>query len=131
MPVPISITHPKGAGLAAARPAELPTEGPFARLARLKAAQQEQQQADQKESSGADAAPSPGPGSEAAATQGGPAAAPGSRAGGPDAAGVEPSILVQHLDFAYPGLGAPRPRRHCPLRGVRAVEMCGPRHLLV
>lgn len=32
MPVPISVTHKKGVGLAAAQPAELPTEGPFARL---------------------------------------------------------------------------------------------------
>lgn len=33
MPVPISVTNPKGVGLAAANPVELPTSGPFARAA--------------------------------------------------------------------------------------------------
>lgn len=32
MPIPLSVTNPKGVGLAAANPAELPTQGPFARL---------------------------------------------------------------------------------------------------
>lgn len=33
MPVPLSTTHANGAGLQAAQNAELPTSGPFARLA--------------------------------------------------------------------------------------------------
>ncbi|GBF90133.1 ABC transporter I family protein [Raphidocelis subcapitata] len=113
MPVPISITHPKGAGLAAARPAELPTEGPFARLARLKEAQQQQDDQQQQQPSDGDAAPpaaTPGPGSEAAVAAGAGAAAGGARADGAAAAAAEPSILVDHLDFSYPGLdGRPIP----------------------
>jgi hypothetical protein len=112
MPVPVAVTHPKGAGLTAARPAELPTEGPFARLAKQRAeaeaqAKQQQQEAGQEK----DQQQQNGHAAEAAAAAGGGAAAgPGpcseaANGGAANGAAAAPSVAVRHLDFSYPGLG--------------------------
>lgn len=86
MPVPVSVTHPQGKGVAGAKQNALETEGPFARLARLKAEaeQQQQQQA------------------AVTATQQQASVAQAESAANGD---LQYSIVVSHLDFAYPGLG--------------------------
>lgn len=133
MPVPLSVTHPKGAGLQAAKPATLPTEGPFARLARMKAEQEAAAAAAANGAAAGGAAAqdgaaaaaarsgdaAPGPGSAAAGSQPGAAAAPGS-----SSSGSGPSILVQHLDFSYPGLGEQ------PRRAASVWPACGARPAL-
>lgn len=90
MPIPLSATHPqaKAAG-AAATHAELPTAGPFARLA-------------------ADAAAAGSSGEQAAtgAQQQAPAAAGAGDGAGPRGSSAEPSaIATHHLNFFYPGIG--------------------------
>jgi hypothetical protein len=108
MPVPIAVTHPQGAGLVAAKTAELPTEGPFARLARQRLEQQAAPAAGAPAAS-ADAA-GPGPQSASADAQQQQHQQQQQRqqdaaaAGGGDAT---PSIGVRGLDFSYPGLGEP------------------------
>lgn len=105
MPVPISITHPKGAGLQAAKAAELPTEGPFARLARQKQEQEQHGQQQQQQQ----AAPQNG---SATGTQPGATASAEQQQHG-QSNSVPPSVFVQHLDFSYPGLDG-RPIRGQP-----------------
>ena len=102
MPVPISVTHPKGAGLAAANPAMLDTSGPFARLAAAKEAaqraaeadkqqqQQQQQQAEQQPQHGSSLQQCTDAGQNGAC--------------GRDQH-EQLTVVVDHLDFAYPGLG--------------------------
>lgn len=81
MPVPVAVTHPKGKGIAAANATELQTEGPFARLAAKRAAAEEtEQQATNGHTH--DEAPVQN-----------------------DQQQSRRSIVVNHLDFCYPGLG--------------------------
>lgn len=106
MPVPIAVTHPKGKGIAAANPAELQTEGPFARLAAKRTAEPhgEQQLIN-------------GNGQHAKIS-----------IDGRDSIGQDVcscSVRVSHLDFSYPGLG-----KNCA--SVAAEECsanCGPSSL--
>ena len=87
MPVPVSATHPKGAGLQAATlQTALPSEGPWARLGggSTPAASQRQQK-------GGSAAATP------AATEHPPAAA--AQGGG------EAAVATHHLSFSYPDIG--------------------------
>lgn len=102
MPVPIAVTHPSGAGLKAAQPATLDTAGPFARLAAAKeaaeraAAEQQQQQLQQ--------------GSKEQQQQNLTQQQPQTHTeqNGVCANGTQeqqPTIVVDHLDFSYPGLG--------------------------
>ncbi|GAB4824174.1 hypothetical protein N2152v2_011220 [Parachlorella kessleri] len=99
MPVPVSVTNPKGVGLGAASPSELPTSGPFARLG----SQAASGQAPQLEPSGDRVDGVAGRGAAAAA------------AGGlPEAASApcldDCSIVTQGLNFHYPGIdGRPVP----------------------
>lgn len=106
MPVPISVTHPKGAGIAAANPATLDTSGPFARLAAAKEAaaaataaeagnKQQQQQLDHQQQNL----------QQTDAGQDGVCAKDQQE---------QPAVVVQHLDFAYPGLGGEAQRRQAP-----------------
>jgi hypothetical protein len=91
MPVPISVTHPKGKGLTAAAPSQLPTDGPFARLAQRQQegeARQEACNADLASISGSNGAKDA---HDAAASSSG--------------AGTSESVVVADLNFAYPGLG--------------------------
>ncbi|KAI8464241.1 MAG: P-loop containing nucleoside triphosphate hydrolase protein [Monoraphidium minutum] len=126
MPVPIAVTHPKGAGLVAAKTAELPTEGPFARMARLKQEQEAQGQAPAAQQ--AAAAP-------AAAVPAAPDAQPqgaGGADGSANGSGAAASISVQHLDFSYPGLdGRPIPGQ-APLITDLSLQLApGSRCLLI
>lgn len=108
MPVPIAVTHPTGAGLKAAQPATLDTAGPFARLAAAKEAaeraaaeqgqQQQHQQGSKKQQQQQQQQQSP--------TQQQPQTHTGQN--GVCANGTheqQPTIVVDHLDFSYPGLG--------------------------
>lgn len=81
MPVPLSVTNPKAVGLVAAQAAELPTQGPFARMA--------QQPADQ------------GSTKQAAAAAADPV--PAATANGSNDWAVE----TCSLSFSYPDLGDP------------------------
>jgi ABC-type multidrug transport system fused ATPase/permease subunit len=104
MPVPVSVTHPKGAGIQGANNNTLQTEGPFARIAKLKAEQeqQQQQQQQQQEQQAQQQPPVNGHDKQKDVEQ------------QSAAAGVtEHSIAVRHLDFAYPGLGEHAMSRHC------------------
>ena len=94
MPVPLSVTNPKGAGLAAAVAAELQTEGPFARLAQAvePSAKSGSEAATVVQAAAAVAAP---PGSTTSAGAGGSLA---------DAA-----VATHGLNFSYPDIG----ERHC------------------
>ena len=94
MPVPISVTHPKGAGLVAAAPSQLPTDGPFARLA-----QQKQEAETRQEACSAEGPSSSSPNGATAE----PVAVASTNGVGPS-----DSIVVSDLNFAYPGLGEPR-----------------------
>jgi hypothetical protein len=100
MPVPVAVTHPKGAGLQSNTPATLETDGPFARLAKAAAAAQ----------SGA-----PAPAAAATATGEPPQTANGSTQQQPQqqqqlgSTGQQLTVSVNHLDFSYPGLGATPP----------------------
>eukprot|EP00955_Chlamydomonas_euryale_P087031 364264-Chlamydomonas_euryale.AAC.3 len=99
MPVPVSVTNPVSAGLGGAVHNSVETAGPWARLK-------------------ATAAPAGAPAGSAAAAQPvdtndapGPAAAACGEASDAvmaDAGGGEAAVAVNHLDFAYPGIGAPR-----------------------
>jgi hypothetical protein len=94
MPVPVSVTHPKGAGIQGSNHNTLQTEGPFARLAKLKAEQEQQQQQQQQQQQAQQQPQVNGHAKQQDAEQ------------QSAAAGVtEHSIAVSHLDFAYPGLG--------------------------
>lgn len=100
MPVPISVTHPKGAGLVAAMPATLETSGPFARLAAAKTAAEataaaEAQAAEQQH--GAEQRHSSAVQQQQDAGQNGVCG---------NGSAEEHTIVVDHLGFAYPGLGA-------------------------
>ncbi len=93
MPVPLSVTNPKGVGLAAASPAELPSSGNlFARLG---------QAANDSNSGG------PKQGAAAAADQGQavqPAAA-AAPAGAGSNSSTELAVETCSLSFSYPDLG--------------------------
>lgn len=80
--------HPQGGGLKAVNVHELSTEGPFARLAAMKA-RQEQAVAAQPQVVPASPAPSD--------------AAPSTRPAVPEP--MDCSISVNHLQFSYPGAG--------------------------
>ena len=91
MPVPLSVTNPKAVGLAAAQAAELPTQGPFARMAAAAAVVEQ---------------PGNGTGAGAAGTavvQPGPSGT--AAANGSSDAGV-PAVATNNLTFCYPDLGA-------------------------
>jgi hypothetical protein len=90
MPVPLSVTNPKGAGLAAAVAAELQTEGPFARLAHAV-------QPNAKNGSEAAAAVQP-----AAA---GAAQPSGSSGGGAGGSLADAAVATHGLNFSYPDIG--------------------------
>ncbi len=92
MPIPISVTNPKGVGLAAASPAELPTSGPFARLG---GAQASSSQLGSKEGAAAQ--------QQAVGSNVDQAAAGAAQANG--MAKEECSIETHHLNFWYPGVG--------------------------
>jgi ABC-type cobalamin/Fe3+-siderophores transport system ATPase subunit len=87
MPVPISVTHPKSKGLASHVSNQVETAGPFARL--------KQQQSDAP-STTPPAAPLNEPQQPASPANGGPNGA----------ADHEASVVVDNLNFSYPGLGA-------------------------
>lgn len=90
MPVPVSVTHPQGKGVTAAKLNALETEGPFARLAKQKAeAEQQQQQQQQGAAAHGSIQQQANLQQEVPVTNG----------------HMECSIAVNHLDFAYPGLG--------------------------
>jgi hypothetical protein len=81
-------SYVQGKGLTAANATELPSEGPFARMARLRAeAEANQQEKDQKDTQ------------QPAVNLTAPA--------GPAVSNPSPScsVAVNHLDFSYPGLG--------------------------
>ena len=99
MPVPLSVTNPKAKGLAAQVAAELPTEGPFARL-----------QVGQQGTAAADRAGAAG----AAAQQ---QAAEQPQAAEPQAGDM--AVETHHLSFSYPDIGA-RDRGQCR----RPAEIC-------
>lgn len=102
MPVPISVTHPKGAGLSAATPATLETAGPFARLkaaAEKAAAEQQQQQQShstdevQQQQSSSQSQPQQQHQAQNGICING------------SAAEEQHTVAVDHLTFSYPGLG--------------------------
>jgi hypothetical protein len=95
MPVPVSVTHPKGAGIQGANNNTLQTEGPFARLAKLKAEQEQQQQQQQQQPQQTQQQPQVN----------GHAKQQDGEQQSAAAGATEHSIAVRHLDFAYPGLG--------------------------
>jgi hypothetical protein len=97
MPVPIAVTHPKGAGLTAANPATLETAGPFARLAAAAAAAKEAAAAEQQQ-----------PQQPTSIQQAEPQqAVTGSQQGVCNGHSEQQyTVAVDHLDFSYPGLGA-------------------------
>lgn len=97
MPVPIAVTHPKGAGLTAANPATLETAGPFARLAAAAAAAKEAAAAQQQQ-----------PQQQASVQQAQPQqTVTGSQQGVCNGHSEQQhTVAVDHLDFSYPGLGA-------------------------
>jgi hypothetical protein len=89
MPVPVAVTHPNGRGIVAATPSALETEGPFARLTKQKAAvvaevSVHQPMQKQDKVNGASVQQEP---VDTITTD--------SRA----------SVVVDGLDFSYPGLG--------------------------
>lgn len=85
--MPISVTHPQGKGLTAATLTTAETDGPFAKYkAAAKAAQECSTSNGANESNGSAAAVAA---KGAEAQEGSPA----------------PAVEVQHLNFAYPGLG--------------------------
>lgn len=95
MPVPLSVTNPKGAGLAAAVAAELQTEGPFARLAQV---------VEPSAKNGSEAAP--------AAVQPAAAVAPqpgGSSGGGAGGSLADAAVATHGLNFSYPDIGESSP----------------------
>jgi hypothetical protein len=94
MPVPVSITHPQGKGLVAAKPEEMQSEGPFARMARLKVEAEAQKEAQQQQEPKQ---------VDAEAPAGAAPAAPAAEAAPVPSSGT--SIVINHLDFSYPGLG--------------------------
>ena len=145
MPVPIAVTHPQGAGLKAAKAAELPTEGPFARMARLKAEQEaaaaaaaaanggaQQCAAANGDAATAAAAAGPGPGSQQQQQQAVDAMdadGAGAANGGSD---DEPAIVVRDLEFSYPGLdGRPIPGEPPLITGMSLALPRGSRCLLI
>lgn len=81
MPVPLSVTHKNAKGLTAAVAAELPTEGPFARLQ----AQPAGDGGGAQPAAGSSAQPEP----EAAA-----------------ASAEDVAVATSHLSFSYPDIGA-------------------------
>ncbi|PRW20596.1 ABC transporter I family member 20 [Chlorella sorokiniana] len=96
MPVPLSVTNPKGKGLAAQVAAELPTEGPFARL------QAEQQHA------AAAATPGDRSGADGAAAQQQPHAQEQQQ----QQPAEEMAVETHSLSFSYPDIdGRPLPDR--------------------
>lgn len=83
MPVPVASTHPSGLGLKAATVAELPTEGPFERMARM--AREAAANPVAVSTKAADVAVAP-------VVEASPVPAPG-------------CVDLRHLTFSYPGLG--------------------------
>ena len=84
MPVPISVTHPKSRGLAAHVSNQLETEGPFAR---------KQQAVVVDDAPSTTQAPSVAPQQQTCVESNG-------------VADHEASVVVDNLNFSYPGLGA-------------------------
>jgi CCR4-NOT complex subunit CAF16 len=121
MPVPVSVTHPKGAGIKAASAAVLPSEGPFERLKRQAEA------AAAAAGGGAAAAPAaPADAASAAATTTATVANPSAPATTPQA------IEVDNLEFSYPGLdGRPVPGLPPLISGMRLALPPGSRTLLL
>ncbi len=98
MPVPVSVTHASGVGLDAAGAAELPTLGPFARLATSKDAA--------ATTNGSTTAN----GDSGAPVRGEPAATPASEdsrgaSAGPILDAGAAAVETSHLRFIYPGIG--------------------------
>lgn len=85
MPVPVSVSHPSGAGLASALMHSVESAGPWARA---KETQPEQTSAMNTDKGTGTALPAPSVSAPAAAS-----------------AGTEPLLVVDQLEFAYPGLG--------------------------
>lgn len=111
MPVPVSVTHPKGAGIKAASAAVLPSEGPFERLKRQ----------------AAEAEAAAGTSAETAAPSA--AAPPATATADPTST---PAIEVRDLDFSYPGLdGRPIPGLPPLIQGMRLSLPSGSRTLLL
>ena len=99
MPVPVSVTHARGVGLQAQGAAELPTAGPFARLA---AVQDGVVTANGATTANGDHAASAERQPAAATTQPDSDSADERPAMDDAAAAIETS----HLHFTYPGIGA-------------------------
>jgi len=95
MPVPISVTHPNGKGIAAANLTVLASEGPFARAARLRA-EAEAATAAQTKSDGNDVSSNDHDKSNGDACE--------TSGSGAQHCSSE-SVVVNHLSFSYPGLG--------------------------
>eukprot|EP00775_Hariotina_reticulata_P003633 gene3633-3894_t len=116
MPVPVAVTHPNGKGVAAATLSALDTEGPFARLAKQKAGVVAEVNVHQ-------------PGQTQDKVNG---ASVKQEPVGSVAADSRASVLVDRLDFSYPGLDG----RPIPGQPPMITEMClqlapGSRCLLV
>ena len=97
MPVPVSVTHASGVGLGAEGAAELPTLGPFARLATSK---------DAAVSTNGSVAANGDSGPPAMEKPAATPAAEDSRVN--DAAVLDPgaaAVETSHLRFTYPGIG--------------------------
>lgn len=114
MPVPVSITNPNGLGLQAATAQALPTEGPFERMARLKA----QAAVATHPEIGFPHTTQPQPASPATA----PDAATAGTGNGHDAV-QQPAVELCDLTFSYPGLGVCMPDLSFPCRHM-AVSTC-------
>ena len=93
MPIPLSVTNPKGVGLVAANPSELPTQGPFSRLGG---------DAISCQRSGEGAVQQQAPSSGADQAMPDVAAAPVTEEGAKE----EYAVTTEHLSFWYPGIGA-------------------------
>ena len=102
MPVPVSVTHAKGVGLEAQGAAELPTTGPFARLATG---------GDGATASHGSVAANGDPGRPLSDEPGGTVSSAGSH--GEDVAPVldagAAAVETCHLRFTYPGIGVRAP----------------------
>lgn len=92
MPVPLSVTNPQGKGLAAQQLAELPTQGPFARLG----ASQDVRTNARPAAGGAEQPP-------AAATEQQQAGNISGSSSGGTAADV--AVATHSLSFSYPDIG--------------------------
>jgi CCR4-NOT complex subunit CAF16 len=118
MPVPVAVTHPKGAGIKAASAEVLPSEGPFERLKR------EAEEARQR-AAAAEEAPGAAPTTTTVAPT---TTTPNDLSSDPNV----PAIAVHDLEFSYPGLdGRPIPGLPPLISGMGLSLPKGSRALLL